>query len=162
VRFRALNALVSPESAVLDSTGRVVVQVVLGIRAGEAAIFATIDSVERIMVLRADPGPIDTLILERNGESVNGRSIIVQAGTPFALRLRAHDLHGNETSMDPLSAALRASQQRLTAQGQSLQLVSLESSDSSAVFTLRAQKPGTYNFSIGSGIRAHVRVEVIP
>jgi len=162
VRFRALNALVHPESAVLDSTGRVVVQVVLGIRAGEAAVFATIDSVERIMVLRADPGPIDTLILERNGESVNGRSIVVQVGTPFALRLRAHDLHGNETSMDALSAALRASQQRLSAQGQSLQLVSLESSDSSAVFTLRAQKSGTYNFSIGSGIKAHVRVDVIP
>lgn len=162
VRFRALNARVNPESAVLDSTGRVVVEVVLGTRAGEAAIFATIDSVERIMVLRADPGSIDTLILERNGESVNGRSIIVRVGTPFALRLRAHDLHGNETSMDALSAALRASQQRLSAQGQNLQLVSLESSDSSAVFTLRAQRPGTYNFAIGSGIKANVRVEVIP
>lgn len=162
VRFRALNARVNPESAVLDSTGRVAVEVVLGIRAGEAAIFATIDSLERIMVLRADAGPIDSLILERNGASVNGRSIVVQVGTPFALRLRALDLHGNETSMEALSAALRASQQRLSAQGQNLQLVSLESSDSSAVFTLRAQKAGTYNFSIGSGIKAHVRVEVIP
>jgi len=113
-------------------------------------------------MLRADPGPIDTLILERNGESVNGRSIIVRAGTPFALRLRAHDLHGNETSMEALSAAIRASQQRLSAPGQSLQLVSLESSDTSAVFTLQAQKPGTYNFAIGSGIIAHVRVEVVP
>jgi hypothetical protein len=162
VRFRTLNARVNHESAVLDSTGRVVVEVVLGIRAGDAAVFATVDSVERIVMLRADPGPIDTLILERNGESVNGRSIVVRAGTPFALRLRAHDLYGNETSMAALSAALRASQQRLSAQGQNLQLVSLESSDTSAVFTLQAQKPGTYNFAIGSGITAHVRVEVIP
>jgi hypothetical protein len=162
VRFRALNARVTPESAVLDSTGRVAVDVVLGIRTGEAAVFATIDSVERIMTLRADPGPIDSLILERNGASVNGRSIVVAVGAPFALRLRAHDLYGNETSMDALGAALRASQQRLSGKDQNLQLVSLESADSAVVFTLRARQPGTYNFVIGSGIRAAVRVDAIP
>lgn len=161
VRFRALNARVTPESAVLDSTGRINVEVVLGIRTGEAAIFATIDSVERIMTLRADPGPIDTLILERNGESVNGRSIVVPVGTPFALRLRAHDLYGNETSMDALGAALRASQQRLSGKDQNLQLVNLESADSAVIFTLKAQQPGTYNFAIGSGIKAAVRVDAI-
>ena len=162
VRFRALNARVTPESAVLDSTGRVHVAVVLGIRTGEAAVFATIDSVERIMTLRADPGPIDSLILERNGESVNGRSIVVAVGTPFALRLRAHDLYGNETSMDALGAALRASQQRLSGKNQDLQLVNLESADSAVVFTLKARQPGAYNFAIGSGIKATVRVDAIP
>jgi hypothetical protein len=161
VRFRALNARVSPESAVLDSTGRVNVDVILGIRTGEAAIFATIDSVERIMTLRADAGPIDTLILERNGESVNGRAIVVPVGTPFVLRLRARDLYGNETSMDALSGALRASQQRLSGKEQDLQLVSLDSADSAVVFTLRARQPGTYNFAIGSGIKASVRVDAI-
>ena len=162
VRFRALNARVNPESAVLDSTGRVVVQVVLGNRAGEAAVFATVDSVERLMTLRADPGPIDTLILERDGTSVNGRSIVVQVGAPFVLRLRAHDLYGNDTSIDPLGAAIRASQQRLSAKDQNLQLVSLESADSTAIFTLQARQPGTYNFAIGSGIKANVRVDAIP
>ncbi len=162
VRFRALNARVNPESAVLDSTGRVVVAVELGVRAGEAAVFATIDSVERIMTLRADPGPIDTLILERNGASVNGRSIVVPVGTPFVLRLRAHDLYGNEASLDALGAALRASQQRLSGKEQVLQLVTLESADSAAVITLKARQPGTYNFAIGSGIKASVRVDAIP
>src|SRR6266545_6635849 len=47
VRFRGLNARVTPETAVLDSSGRVRLDVVLGIRAGEAAAFASIDSVER-------------------------------------------------------------------------------------------------------------------
>ena len=161
VRFRALNARVNPESAVLDSTGRVVVEVVLGSRAGEAAIFATIDSLERIMTLRADPGPIDSLILERNGASVNGKSIVVQVGTPFVLRLRAHDLYGNETSIAALGATIRASQQRLSAD-KNLQLVSLESADSAAVFTLQARQPGAYSFAIGSGIKATVRVDAIP
>jgi hypothetical protein len=162
VRFRALNARVTPESVVLDSTGRVVVEVVLGVRAGEAAVFATIDSVERILTLRADPGPIDTLILERNGASVNGRAIVVQVGTPFVLRLRAHDLYGNETPMDALGAALRASQQRLSGKEQDLQLVALDSADAAVAFTLRARQPGSYNFAIGSGIKASVRVDAIP
>jgi hypothetical protein len=140
----------------------VVVEVVLGVRAGEAAVFATIDSVERILTLRADPGPIDTLILERNGASVNGRAIVVQVGTPFVLRLRAHDLYGNETPMDALGAALRASQQRLSGKEQDLQLVTLDSADAAVAFTLRARQPGSYNFAIGSGIKASVRVDAIP
>jgi len=164
VRFRALNARVNPESAVLDSTGRVTVDVVLGVRAGEAAVFAKIDSVERIMTLRADPGPIDTLILEHNGEFVNGRAIVVPVAKPFALRLRAHDLYGNETSIDALGPALRASQQRLSGKQQDLQLMNLDSADSGGgvVFTLKAQRVGTYNFAIGSGIKAIVRIDVVP
>ncbi|HWC73107.1 MAG TPA: Ig-like domain-containing protein [Gemmatimonadales bacterium] len=170
VRFHALNARVTPESAVLDSSGRLAVDVVLGVRAGEAAVFASIDSVERIMSLRADPGPIDTLILEHNGESVNGRSIVVTVGKVFTLRLRAHDLYGNETSMDALAPALRVSQQRLSGKQQDLQLVNLDASDSGGggggsggvLFTLKAQRAGTYNFAIGSGIKAVVRIDAIP
>jgi hypothetical protein len=161
VRFRALNARVNPDSAVLDSTGRVVVEVVLGARAGAAAVFGTIDSVERIMNLRADPGPIDTLILERNGVSVNGKSIVVKVGMPFVLRLRAHDLYGNETSMDALGAAIRASQQWLSGKDQDLQLLALESADYSMAFTLRPRQPGSFNFTIGSGVRASVRVDAV-
>ena len=114
------------------------------------------------MTLRADPGPIDTLILEHNGESVNGRAIVVPVAKPFALRLRAHDLYGNETSMDPLGPALRASQQRLNGRQQDLQLMNLDSVDSGVVFTLKAQRVGTYNFAIGSGIKAIVRIDAVP
>jgi hypothetical protein len=162
VRFRALNARVTPETAVLDSTGRVRLDVVLGIRAGEAAVFASIDSVERVMTLRAEPGPIDSLILDRNGEIVNGRAIVVQVGVAFPLRLRARDLYGNETSIDGLGQALRAGRARLNVRQQDLQLVSLESADSAVVVTLKAVKVGSYQFVIGSGITANVRVDAIP
>ena len=162
VKFRALNARVSPETAVLDSMGRAKVDVVFGLRSGESAVFATIDSVERVVTLRAEAGPIDSLILDRNGEVVNGRAIVVQVGVPFALRLRARDLYGNETSIDALGQALKAGRGRLNSRQQDLQLVSLESADSSAVVTLRAVREGTYQFVIGSGITASVRVDAIP
>src|SRR6266545_3850726 len=162
VHFRALNARVTPESAVLDSTGRVRVDVVLGMRAGEAAVFASIDSVERVATLRAEPGPIDSLLLDRNGELINGRAIVVQVGVPFALRLRARDLYGNETSIDALGQALRAGRARLNVRQQDLQLVTLESADSAVVVTLKAVRVGTYQFVIGSGITANVRVDAIP
>jgi len=162
VRFRALNARVTPETAVLDSTGRARVDVVFGVRAGEAAVFASIDSVERVMTLRAEPGPIDSLILDRNGETINGRAIVVQVGVPFTLRLRAHDLYGNETSIDALGQALRAGRARPNVRQQDLQLVNIESADSAVVVTLKAVRVGTYQFVIGSGITANVRVDAIP
>ena len=162
VRFRALNARITPETAVLDSTGRVRLEVVLGMRAGEAAVFASIDSVERVMTLRAEPGPIDSLILDRNGEQLNGRAIVVQVGVPFALRLRARDLYGNETSIDALGQALKVGRARLNVRQQDLQLVGLESADSAVVVTLKAVRVGTYQFVIGSGITANVRVDAIP
>jgi hypothetical protein len=162
VQFRALNAKVTPETAVLDSTGRVRLDVVLGMRAGEAAVFASIDSVERVMTLRAEAGPIDSLILDRNGELLNGRAIVVQVGVPFSLRLRARDLYGNETSIDALGQALKAGRARLNVRQQDLQLVNLESADSAVVVTLKAARVGTYQFVIGSGITANVRVDAIP
>jgi hypothetical protein len=162
VHFRALNARVTPETAVLDSTGRVRLDVVFGMRAGEAAVFASIDSVERVVTLRAQPGPIDSLLLDRNGEIVNGRAIVVQVAVPFSLRLRARDLYGNETSIDALGQALRAGRARLNVRQQDLQLVNLESADSAVIVTLRAVRVGTYQFVIGSGITANVRVDAIP
>jgi len=161
VRFRTLNARVTPESAVLDSTGRVRVDVVLGIRAGEAAVIASIDSVERIVTLRAEPGPIDSLILDRNGETLNGRAIVVQVGVPFALRLRARDLYGNATSIDALGQALRTGRARLNVRQQDLQLVALEAADTAVVVTLKAVRLGSYQFVIGSGITANVRVDAV-
>ncbi len=161
VHFRTLNARVTPESAVLDSTGRVRVDVVLGIRAGEAAVLASIDSVERIVTLRAEPGPIDSLILDRNGETVNGRAIIVQVGVPFALRLRARDLYGNATSIEALAQALRTGRARLNVRQQDLQLITLEAADTAVVVTLKAARSGSYQFVIGSGITANVRVDAV-
>jgi len=161
VRFRALNGHVTPESTVLDSTGQVRVDVVLGNKTGESAVFASIDSLERVVTLRAQPGPIDTLILDRNGEVVNGRAITVPVATPFTLRLRARDLYGNLTSIDALGQALRAGRARLNVRQQDLQLVSLESADTAVIIMLKAQRVGSYQFVIGSGLTASVRVDAV-
>ncbi len=162
IHFRAVNARVVPESAILDTAGQARVNVVLGTRAGDAAIFGNIDSLEKVLTLRVDPGPIDSLILERNGATVNGSTILVPVAAPFVLRLRARDFYGNETSIDPLGQMLRAGRTRYSARPQDLQIVNLESADSVVVVTLKAQHVGTYNFTIGSGIRAFVRVEAVP
>ncbi len=162
VHFHAVNARVVPESAILDTAGQARVDVVLGTRAGEAAVFGNIDSLEKVLTLRVDPGPIDSLILERNGETVNGSTILVSVGVPFVLRLRARDFYGNETSIDALGQMLRAGRTRYAARPQDLQIVNLESADSVVVVTLKAQHVGTYNFKIGSGIRAFVRVDAMP
>ncbi len=162
VHFRAVNARVVPESAILDTAGQARVNVVLGTRAGDAGVFGNIDSLEKVLTLRVDPGPIDSLILERNGATVNGSTILVPVAVPFVLRLRARDFYGNETSIDPLGQMLRAGRTRYAARPQDLQIVNLESADSVVVVTLKAQHVGTYNFTIGSGIRAFVRVEAVP
>src|SRR5712692_1551257 len=72
------------------------------------------------------------------------------------------DLYGNETSIDALGQALRAGRARLNVRQQDLQLVNLESADSAVIVTLRAVRVGTYQFVIGSGITANVRVDAIP
>ena len=162
IHFRAVNARVVPESAILDTAGQARVNVVLGTRAGDAGVFGNIDSLEKVLTLRVDPGPIDSLILERNGATVNGSTILVPVAVPFVLRLRARDFYGNETSIDPLGQMLRAGRTRYAARPQDLQIVNLESADSVVVVTLKAQHVGTYNFTIGSGIRAFVRVEAVP
>lgn len=162
VRFRSLNAQVTPETAVLDSSGQVRLDVTLGSKAGDAAVFATIDSVERILTLHADPGPIDALVLERNGKAVTGQTITVPVNSALVLHLKAHDLYGNVTGVDVLGQALRAGRARLTARNSGLQLVSLESADSAVVVTLKAQRSGIFDFVIGSGITATARVNAVP
>jgi hypothetical protein len=161
VRFRAVNARVRPDSAVLDSTGRVPLDVVLGTRTGEVLVFAMIDSVEKLMSFRADPGPIDTLVVEHNGQAVTGGQVVVRVGAPFVLRVTARDFYGNETSIDALAQMLRSNGPRLAARQRYLEIVSLEPGDAAVLVTLRAQRTGTFDFTIGSGITASVRVQAV-
>jgi hypothetical protein len=161
VRFRAVNARIKPDSVVLDSTGRVPLDVVLGTRAGEALVFATIDSVEKLLTFQVDAGPIATLVIERNGEVVTGREIVVRVAAPFVLRVTARDFYGNETSIDALAQMLRANRPQLAARQRYLEIVALEPGDAAVLVTLKAQRIGTFDFTIGSGITASVRVEAV-
>ena len=162
VRFRAANAQIKPDSAVLDSTGLVSVDVIFGARAGEAMIVARIDSVERLVTLPVDPGPIVSLVLEYAGRPVTGRRISVPVATPFELRLTARDLYGNQTPIDALGQLLRSSRPPVTAQSDlQLDLVNLDVGESVVLITLKARRLGMYDFTVGSGITANVGVTAI-
>jgi hypothetical protein len=162
VRFRAVNARVTPDSAVLDSTGRVALDITFGARAGEALVVARIDSVDKLVTLPVDPGPIVTLVLEYNGRAVTGKRIIVPVATPFVLRLTARDLYGNETPIDALGQMLPVGRGAAQTLRQSdLELVNLEVGEPAVQITLKARRLGIYDFTIGSGITASVRVEAI-
>ena len=161
VRFRAVNAQVKPDSAVFDSTGRVPLDVVLGTRPGEALVFASIDSVEKLVTYHVDPGPIATLVVEHNGKPVTGQAVVVRVAAPFVLRFTARDFYGNETSIDALAQMLRASRPQLVARQRYLEVVSVEPGDAAVLVTLKARRTGTFDFTIGSGITASVRVEAV-
>lgn len=161
VRFRAVNARIAPDSAVLDSTGRVPLDVMFGARAGEALLFASIDSVEKLVTYQVDPGPIATLVVEQNGKAVTAQGVVVRVAVPFVLRFTARDFYGNETSIDALAQMLRASRPQLAARQRYLEIVSLEPGDDAVLVTLKAQRTGTFDFTIGSGITASVRVEAV-
>jgi len=162
VRFRAANAQIKPDSAVLDSTGLVSVDVIFGARAGEAMIVARIDSVERLVTLPVDPGPIVSLLLEYGGRPVTGRRISVPVATPFELRLTARDLYGNQAPIDALGQMLRSSRPPVTAQSDlQLDLMNLDVGESAVLITLKARRLGMYDFTVGSGITTSVGVTAI-
>jgi hypothetical protein len=159
VRFRAVNARVRPDSAVLDSTGRVSIDVAFGNRIGEALVFATIDSVEKLLSFQVDPGPISTLVVEHGGKIVTGQNVTARVATPFVLRVSARDMFGNETSIDALAQLLRS--RPVTTRQRYLEIVSLEPGEDAVLITLKALRIGTFDFTIGSGITASVRVDAV-
>jgi hypothetical protein len=162
VRFRAVNARVTPDSAILDSTGRVALDVTFGARAGEAMVVARMDSVEKLVTLPVEPGPIVTLVLEYGGRPVTGRRIVVPVATPFILRLTARDFYGNETPIGALGQMLKSGRAQVAAQSDlELDVVNLDVGDAAVLITLKARRLGIYDFTIGSGITASLRVEAI-
>jgi hypothetical protein len=160
VRFRAVNARIRPDSAVLDSTGRVALDVVFGSRSGEALVFATIDSVEKLVTFQVDPGPIASLVVEHKGQVVTGQTVVVRVAAPFVLRVTARDFYGNETSIDALAQMMRG-RPALAAGQRYLEIVSVDPGDAAVLVTLKAQRVGTFDFTIGSGITASVRVDAV-
>jgi len=159
VRFHAVNARVSPDSAMLDSSGSVALDVVFGARAGDALVVARIDSVEKLLTVPVDPGPIVSLVLEYNGKPATGRRILVPVATPFQLRLTARDFYGNEAPIAALGQMLRSG--RAQSRDSDLELLNLEVSEAVVLITLQARRFGIYDFTIGSGITASLRVQSI-
>ena len=163
VSFRAVNAVVSPTTATTDAEGRVRVDVLLGDRVGAAMVVATIDSLERFVVLQAEPGPAVELALEQNGSRVDGRWLVVPNDTTFVLRLRALDARGHPTPVTSLARVLWASRAQLDAKLQILRLVSVQEEAQAAVLTFKSVGVGRTALKLSAAdLSALVKVEVVP
>lgn len=161
VRFRAVNALVKPDSAVLDSTGSVALEVTMGARALDVLIFAKIDSVEKVLTLHSDPGPIASLVIEYQGKDVTSREVAVRVATPFAMRVTARDFYGNATGIEQLAQLLRAGRGQMAGRQRELELISMDFTDDAVLLSFKANRMGFFEFMVGSGITATVRVKSV-
>jgi hypothetical protein len=162
VTFRALNAEVDRETALTDERGQVALNVRLGARTGVAAVFAVVDSLERLLTLRVEPGAAAELRLERGGERVDGGRVRVQYGQPFVLRLTARDVNGNPTSVSPIARVLHENREQFSERLGLLRLVSVEEEAGVAVLTFKPTQYGRVELTIASGATATgVSVEVV-
>lgn len=140
IAFRAENATVSPTTAVTDAEGRARVEITLGVRAGPAMVVATIDSLERQMMLEVEPGPPVEFVMEHEGARVDGRSLFVRVDSTFTVRVRARDAHGNTTGVASLARTLRE-----TLPGSPLRVVrllSVQEEPSAVALTFKAIRAG--------------------
>jgi hypothetical protein len=161
VRFRAVNALVKPDSAVLDSTGRVPLEITVGARAVDVLVFAKIDSVEKLLTLHADPGPIASLVIEYQGKDVTGREVAVRVATPFGMRVTARDFYGNATGVEALAQLLRGSRGQMAGRQGELEVLSMDFTDDAVLLSFKANRMGFFEFTVGSGITATVHVKSV-
>jgi hypothetical protein len=162
VSFRALNARVRPDSAVTDARGEVAVEAMLGERAGVAAVFGVVDSLERVLTLRVEAAVAVELRLERDGQRVDGGRVQVRYGQPFALKLTAHDAYGNQTAVWPIARVLRENREQLSARLGLLELVDVQDDGAAALLTLKPIRFGRVELTIASGATATgVTVEVV-
>ena len=161
VRFRAVNALVKPDSAVLDSTGSVALELTIGARALDVLVFARVDSVEKLLTLHADPGPIASLVIEYQGKDVTGREMSVRVAAPFAIRVTARDFYGNATGVEPLAQLLRAGRAQMTGRQRELELISMDFTDDAVLLSFKANRMGFFEFTVGSGITSTVKVKSV-
>ena len=160
VSFRSVNAAVSPTTAITDSSGRVRVEVTLGERVGPATIVATIDSLEKRLMLQVDPGPAVELVLEHDGSRVNGRWVGVGLDTTFVVRLRLLDAFGNITDLAGLSRMLRDTP--IDARIPIVHVVNIQEEPAAVALTLKAIHPGRASIKLRTGdISAAFLVEVV-
>ncbi len=163
VVFRAVNAQVEPDSAVTDSAGRVRLQVRLGSKAGIAVVTALVDSVQRHDTLRVEPGAAIELVLEREGERVDGGRILVELGVPFGLTVRARDRYGNAAPTTSLTGRLQELRASFNARrDRRLELLAVQPQDLASVLTFKPVRLGGTDLLIDVGLTATLSVQVQP
>ncbi|HXF96474.1 MAG TPA: hypothetical protein VNI61_10275, partial [Gemmatimonadales bacterium] len=162
VAFRAMNASVSPDTALTDSAGRVRVEVTLGERAGTAAVIARVDSLEAPVTLQVQAGPPVDLVMERDGKRVDGGFVIVAMRDEFVLRVRLRDGYGNAAPAGPLAQMLRQNGAQISAKLRVVQLLEVVEEPAAVALKFRATQVGASDFKLSAGITSTVRLEVVP
>ena len=148
VMFRAVNAEVVTDSVVTDSAGLARVEVTLGKQAGPALVTATIDSLQRQAALSVDPAAPASVIIERDGNRVDGGTMVVTLGVTFVLRVSALDAYGNPVATTDLARMIQKMRTRFNLQSQLLKMISVESDGGAATATFKPVAAGQADLSI--------------
>src|SRR2546426_910544 len=114
VTITASSGTVTPSAAESDTSGVVRVRVTLGERAGATTITARVGTLTRTVLVRADPGPPEALVVERGDMPVVG-SLTLRSRDTVVLRVVARDRYGNRTALDKFAATTTARAIALTA-----------------------------------------------
>ncbi|HXL52572.1 MAG TPA: Ig-like domain-containing protein, partial [Gemmatimonadales bacterium] len=159
VTFRAVNAEVGTDSVATDSAGLARVEVTLGKQAGPALVSATVDSLQRQATLSVDPAAPAGVIIERDGNRVDGGTVIATAGVAFRLRVSAQDAYGNPVPTADLARMIQKMRNRFNLQSQLLKMISVESDGGAATVTFKPVGTGAADLSIAG---ATVSVAIAP
>jgi len=148
VTFRAVNAEVGSDSVATDSAGFARVEVTLGKQAGPALVTATVDSLQRQAALSVDPAAPVGVIIERDGNRVDGGTVTATAGVVFILRVSAQDAYGNPVPTADLARMIQKMRNRFNLQSQLLKMISVESDGGAATVTFKPVGTGEADLSI--------------
>ena len=151
VTITTSSGTVTPSAAESDTSGVVRVRVTLGERAGATTITARVGTLTRTVLVRADPGPPEALVVERGDTPVVG-SLTLRSRDTVVLRVVARDRYGNRTALDKFAATTTARAIALTA----------TATDAAGSVTLVPRRSGVGELTLsGSGVRARLPVEVV-
>jgi hypothetical protein len=148
VTFRAVNAEVATDSVVTDSAGLARVELTLGKQAGPALVTATVDSLQRQAAVSVDPAAPAGVIIERDGNRVDGGATVATAGATFTLRVSAQDAYGNPVPTADLARMIQKMRNRFNLQSQLLKMISVESDGGAATVTFKPVGEGQADLSI--------------
>jgi hypothetical protein len=148
VAFRGVNAEVATDSVVTDSAGLARVEVMLGKQAGPALVTATVDSLQRQAALSVDPAAPTGVIIERDGNRVDGGTMVAKAGATFTLRVSAQDTYGNPVPTADLARMIQKMRNRFNLQSHLLKMISVESDGGAATVTFKPVGAGQVDLSI--------------
>jgi hypothetical protein len=151
VTIATSSGTATPSVAESDSSGVVRVRVALGERAGPTTITARVGTLTRTVLVRADPGPPEALVVERGDTPVVG-SLTLRSRDTVELRVVARDRYGNRTALDQFAATTSARAIALTS----------TATDAAGLVTLVPRRSGVGELTLsGSGLRASLPVDVV-